>query len=130
MRNRTITFLAVVLTVATLAWSQGGNPPASTKESGATSGKGMAAAEQTAEGSHDPSRLTYARLYCTPDGNSHFENVTVDLRRIDFAPPAAPLYIGGNVPASARSSEASSRVGALMTWRTVCIIPLPRLSSS
>jgi uncharacterized protein DUF861 len=100
MRNKTITFLAVALTVATLAWGQGGNPPASTKESGATSGKGMTAAEQTAEGSHDPSRLTYARLYCTPDGNSHFENVTVDLRSIDFAPPAAPLYIGGNVPGS------------------------------
>lgn len=29
------------------AWGQGGNPPASTKESGATSGKGMTAVEQT-----------------------------------------------------------------------------------
>ena len=29
------------------AWSQGGNPPASTKESGATSGQGMTAVEQT-----------------------------------------------------------------------------------
>ncbi len=30
-----------------LAWSQGGNPPASIKESGATPGHGMTAAEQT-----------------------------------------------------------------------------------
>jgi ketosteroid isomerase-like protein len=29
------------------AWGQGGNPPASTKESGATSGHGMTAGEQT-----------------------------------------------------------------------------------
>lgn len=31
------------------AWGQGGNPPASTKESGATSGHGMTAVEQTYE---------------------------------------------------------------------------------
>jgi hypothetical protein len=100
MKNKTITFLAAVLIAATLALGQGGNPPASTKESGATSGKGMTAVEQTAEASHDPSRSSYSRLYCTPDGNSHFQNVTVELRKINFAPPAAPLYIGGDVPAS------------------------------
>ncbi len=32
------------------AWAQGGNPPASTKESGATSGHGMTAVEQTYPG--------------------------------------------------------------------------------
>jgi len=29
----------------------------------------------------DPSRFTYARLYCTSDGETHFQNVTVDLWR-------------------------------------------------
>jgi hypothetical protein len=39
--------VAVCLLVAALAWSQGGNPPASTKESKQTSGHGMTAVEQT-----------------------------------------------------------------------------------
>ena len=39
--------VAVCLLAAPLALGQGGNPPASTKESGATSGHGMTAAEQT-----------------------------------------------------------------------------------
>jgi ketosteroid isomerase-like protein len=42
--------VAVCLFVAALAWSQGGNPPASTKESGAPSGHGMTAVEQTYKG--------------------------------------------------------------------------------
>ena len=39
--------IAVSLLVVSLAWAQGGNPPASTKESGKTSGHGMTAVEQT-----------------------------------------------------------------------------------
>jgi uncharacterized protein (TIGR02246 family) len=41
---------AIYLLAAPLALGQGGNPPASTKESGATSGKGLTAAEQTGRG--------------------------------------------------------------------------------
>ncbi len=66
----------------------------------ATPGKGKPAATSTAEDTSDPSRLTYARLYCTADGNSHFDNVTVDLPASNFAPPAAPIHIGGKVPTS------------------------------
>jgi ketosteroid isomerase-like protein len=40
----------MLLAISSLAWSQGGNPPASTKESGETSGHGMTAAEQTGKG--------------------------------------------------------------------------------
>jgi hypothetical protein len=50
MRRINLIALAVVaicLLAAPLACGQGGNPPASTKESGATSGKGMTAVEQT-----------------------------------------------------------------------------------
>jgi ketosteroid isomerase-like protein len=48
-----IAFVLVTLSllVVPLAWNQGGNPPASTKESGATSGHGMTAVEQTYKGS-------------------------------------------------------------------------------
>ena len=49
---------------------------------------------------NDPSRFTYTRVYCTPDAESHFQNVTVDLRKVSFAPPAPPIYIGGSVPAT------------------------------
>jgi hypothetical protein len=52
------------------------------------------------QGSDDPSRFTYARLYCTADGGTHFQDVTVDLNKKDFAPPAPPIYIGGELPAS------------------------------
>jgi EutQ-like cupin domain len=90
--------VAIELLTTSLALGQAGNPPASTKESGATSGKGMTSVERTAEGSGDPSRFTYLRLYCAPDGNWHFQNVTGELRKTNFAPPAPPLYIGGNVP--------------------------------
>ena len=48
----------------------------------------------------DAGRFTYALLYCTPDNESHFEDVTVGLAKENFAPPAAPIAIGGNQPAS------------------------------
>src|SRR5215472_15094194 len=43
------------------------------------------------EESGDPSHFTYARLSCASDGNTHFEDVTVELRRANFAPPAPPI---------------------------------------
>jgi hypothetical protein len=52
------------------------------------------------EDSTDPSRFTYARLYCGPDGNSHFQDVTAELRKTDFAPPAPPIHIGSDFPAA------------------------------
>jgi hypothetical protein len=53
-----------------------------------------------AENAADPSHFTYARLYCTPDGESHFQNVTVELSKVNFAPPASPINIGGNSAAA------------------------------
>ena len=58
------------------------------------------AAVSRGESSRDASRFTYTRLYCSPEGGTHFQDVTVELRKISFAPPAAPIYIGGDVPAS------------------------------
>jgi hypothetical protein len=48
----------------------------------------------------DGSRLTYARLYCTPDNESHFGEQTAELAKQNFAPPASSIYIGGDQPAS------------------------------
>ena len=46
------------------------------------------------------SRFIYARLYCTPDNQSHFADVTAELAKENFAPPAAPVAIGGSKPTS------------------------------
>jgi hypothetical protein len=34
------------------------------------------------------------------DGNTHFEDVTVELRKTNFAPPAPPIHIGSDFAAS------------------------------
>jgi hypothetical protein len=52
------------------------------------------------EDTGDASRFTYARLYCSSDGNSHFQDVTVELRKTNFAPPAPPIHIGSDFGAS------------------------------
>jgi len=51
-------------------------------------------------GSHDPSRFAYTRIYCTPNTETHFETVTVELSKVSFAPPAPPAYVGDSRPAS------------------------------
>jgi hypothetical protein len=64
MKNAKLIVLLLVtmgLLAVPLAWSQGGNPPTSTKESGETSGHGMTAAEQTGK----PTGATAAKLVGT-----------------------------------------------------------------
>ena len=58
---------------------------------------GVTAISSTAKADDDGSRFTYVRLHCTPDNQSH---VTVELANENFAPPAAPIAIGGNKPTS------------------------------
>jgi hypothetical protein len=48
----------------------------------------------------DPSRFTYTRTYCSPDKETHFQTVTVELTKTNVAPPASPAYAGGNRPVS------------------------------
>jgi hypothetical protein len=82
--------LAPAITSAIAALGIGGlSSSASAEDTGKTAGSLLS-----------PSRLAYARLYCTPDHESHFAELTADLTQQDFAPPAAPIYIGGNQPAS------------------------------
>ena len=101
MRRVNIVLLALAflyLIASTLALGQMGS--ASVKKVGESSDKGMTAVKQAAPRSHDPSQIAYLRLYCSPDGNSHFQSVTGELHKKNFAPPAAPLYIGDNLAAS------------------------------
>ena len=98
--NTIVLALVSLMLVNTLAFGQGGKPSASVRENAATSGERTIELEQTAQASHDPSHIAYLRLYCTSDNNSHFQSVTGKLRKTNFAPPAAPLYVGNNVRAS------------------------------
>ena len=61
---------------------------------------GMGVTSSTAKAEDDASRFTYVRLHCTPDNQSHFTDVTIELAKENFAPPAAPIAIGGNKPTS------------------------------
>jgi hypothetical protein len=61
---------------------------------------GVSGLSSTAKAEDEASRFTYARLYCTPDNQSHFTDVTAELSKENFAPPASPVAIGGTKPAS------------------------------
>lgn len=49
---------------------------------------------------NDASKFSYVRLYCSPDHETHFANVTAELAEQNFAPPAAPISIGAAEPSS------------------------------
>ena len=55
-----------------------------------------ASVRPTIQQSQDPARFAYTRLYCTPDNESHFETVAVDLAKVDAAPPAPPIFVKAN----------------------------------
>ncbi len=57
---------------------------------------GVSVISSTAKAEDDASRFTYVRLHCTPDNQSHFTDVTIELAKENFAPPAAPIAIGGH----------------------------------
>lgn len=59
-------------------------------------------------------RLAYTRIVCKPDNESHFEVVTLDLSKVDAAPPAQPFFAKGS--AALRAAFRSSRAGA----RRIC----------
>ena len=59
------------------------------------------AAEQSVPSNQtDASVVTWTRLYCTPDNESHFETMSAALGKTNFAPPASPIFIGGGGPAN------------------------------
>ena len=37
--------------------------------------------------------MKYTRIYCDAVGESHFDDVSVNVEQVDFAPPAPPLYM-------------------------------------
>ncbi len=43
--------------------------------------------------------MKYTRIYCDVDGESHFEDVYVEVAPVDFAPPASPLNLAAPLDA-------------------------------
>ena len=52
---------------------------------------GVSVISSAVKAEDDASRFTYTRLYCTPDNQSHFTDVTTELAKENFAPPASPV---------------------------------------
>ena len=67
---------------------------------GAISSTAGAEDSGAARSQNDVSRFSYARLYCSADNETHFADLTVELGKQNFAPPAAPISIGGKQQAS------------------------------
>ncbi|HKP36695.1 MAG TPA: hypothetical protein VJT71_07545 [Pyrinomonadaceae bacterium] len=44
--------------------------------------------------------MKYTRLYATEDGESHFEQIAVDLSLTEYAPPAPPLWLSDTLRAA------------------------------
>ena len=43
--------------------------------------------------------MKYTRIYCDASGESHFEDVSVNVTPVDFAPPAPPLNLAEPIEA-------------------------------
>ena len=43
--------------------------------------------------------MKYTRIYSDPAGESHFEDVDVELKLVEFAPPAPPVQLAAPMPA-------------------------------
>lgn len=41
------------------------------------------------------SDYSYARIYADDNGESHFDDVSIELSEADFAPPAPPAFVSG-----------------------------------
>jgi hypothetical protein len=63
----------------------------------------------------------FVRLFADADGVSHFEDMNVTLRSIDFAPPAPPLNVAPLFPAAA-----CGLLGAAPDWGGQVPHPSPR----
>ncbi len=55
---------------------------------------------QAQERSRTINNIKYVRVYADSMGESHFEDLTIDLNEIDFAPPAPPIFTSDLNPSS------------------------------
>ncbi len=55
---------------------------------------------QAQEKTNEMNTIKYVRVYADSMGESHFEDLTIDLNEIDFAPPAPPIFTSELNPSS------------------------------
>ncbi len=55
---------------------------------------------QSQEKTNEMNTIKYVRVYADSIGESHFEDLTIDLNEIDFAPPAPPIFTSELNPSS------------------------------
>ena len=70
-------------------------------------------------------RVSYFRLYADDEGESHFEDLAVDLEEREFAPPAAPAMVAPFLDASA-----TLLFGVGPSWGEKSLTPLRTARSS
>lgn len=68
---------------------------------------------QAQEKSNELNNLKYVRIYSDSLGESHFEDLTVNLNEIDFAPPAPPIFTSDLNP-----SAQYGFIGVLPGWKS------------
>ena len=64
--------------------------------------------------------VNYVRLYTDEQGESHFEDLEIELASVDFAPPAGPLNVAPFLPV-----ERSQLVGFPVGWAGEAYHPAP-----
>jgi hypothetical protein len=60
-------------------------------------------------------RTTYVRLFADESGESHFEDITVELTLAEFAPTAPPLGLSSSMPAT-QSAFLDGPAGWIGDW--------------
>jgi hypothetical protein len=91
---------------------------------------GVSVISSTAKANDGASQFTYVRLHCTPDNQSHFSDVTIELANENFAPPAAPIAIGGNKPTSRAFIAGFGAHWGAADYRPISTTLLPQFSCS
>jgi len=56
-------------------------------------------------------KTNYTRLFADNEGESHFEDITIEIALADFAPPAPPMGVSSSMPATQ-----SSFIGGPAGW--------------
>jgi hypothetical protein len=66
-------------------------------------------------------QASYLRLFADAEGESHFEEIVVDLALTDFAPPSDPVHVAALFP-----STACGLIGSSADWDGHSAHPTPR----
>jgi len=61
--------------------------------------------------------MRYTRIYSGPDGESHFEDLDIELHEAAYAPPAPPFLVSEPSPATALAWTTIPK-GWASTWHT------------